>query len=105
MRSAGLPALSGRLALMTAAAAARCAPDHDAAGLFEAALNVDPDATWVLSQDELVRRFGALPEATFPQTRQYATQLTSGAGHERFDFALGMLIDNLAQATPRPAAN
>jgi hypothetical protein len=39
----------------------------------------------------------------FPQTRRYATQLTSGAGHERFDFALGMLIDNLAQqATPRP---
>ena len=66
----------------------------------------DPDATWVLSQDELVRRFSALPEATFPQTRRYATQLTSGTGHERFDFALGMLIDNLAQqATPRPAAN
>jgi hypothetical protein len=66
----------------------------------------DPDATWVLSQDELVRRFSALPEATFPQTRRYATQLTSGSGHERFDFALGMLIDNLAQqATLRPAAN
>lgn len=66
----------------------------------------DPDATWVLSQDELVRRFSALPEAKFPQTRRYATELTAGAGHERFDFALGMLIDNLAQqATPRPAAN
>ena len=65
----------------------------------------DPDDAWVLSQDELVRRFSALPEATFPQTRRYATELTSGAGDERFDFALGMLIDNLAQqATPRPAA-
>jgi AcrR family transcriptional regulator len=66
----------------------------------------DPDDAWVLSQDELVRRFSALPEANFPQTRRYAAELTSGAGHERFEFALGMLIDNLAQqATPRPAAN
>jgi AcrR family transcriptional regulator len=65
-----------------------------------------PDATWVLSQDELLRRFSALPEATFPLTRRYATELTSGAGHERFDFALGLLIDNLAQqSTPRPTAN
>jgi AcrR family transcriptional regulator len=63
----------------------------------------DPDATWVLSQDELVRRFSALPEATFPQTRRYAAELTAGTGHERFDFALGLLIDNLArQAAPRP---
>lgn len=53
------------------------------------------DAAWVLSQDELVGRFRALPEADFPQTRRYAVELTSGAGHERFDFALGLLIDHL----------
>ena len=64
----------------------------------------DRDATWVLTQDELVRRFHALPEDTFPQTRRYAAELTSGTGHERFDFTLGLLIDNLAQqATPSPA--
>ena len=40
MRGAGLPSVSGHLALMTAAAAALCASDDDAAGLFEAALNV-----------------------------------------------------------------
>jgi AcrR family transcriptional regulator len=63
----------------------------------------DPDATWVLSEKELVRRFSALPEAKFPHTRRYATELTSGTGHDRFDFALGMLIENLAQQTvPRP---
>jgi Tetracyclin repressor-like, C-terminal domain len=63
----------------------------------------DPDATWVLSQEELVRRFSALPEGKFPQTRRYATELTAGTGHERFDFALGLLIDHLAQQTvPRP---
>jgi AcrR family transcriptional regulator len=60
----------------------------------------DQDATWVLSQDELVRRFTALPETTFPNTRRYATELTSGAGHERFDFALGLLLGNLAQQAP-----
>jgi AcrR family transcriptional regulator len=55
----------------------------------------DPDATWILSQDELVRRFSALPEAKFPYTRQYATELTAGTGHERFDFGLGLLVDHL----------
>jgi AcrR family transcriptional regulator len=55
----------------------------------------DPNATWVLSQDELVRRFAALPAADFPITRRYARELTSGTGHERFDFTLGLLIDNL----------
>jgi AcrR family transcriptional regulator len=66
----------------------------------------DQSATWVLGRDELVRRFTALPEATFPQTRRYAAELTSGAGHERFDFALGLIIDNLTrQATPRPTTS
>lgn len=55
------------------------------------------DTTWVLSPEELVARFSALPEATFPNTRKYVTELTSGTGHQRFDFALGLLIDNLAQ--------
>ena len=54
----------------------------------------DPEATWVLS---LVGRFSALPEATFPHTTRYATELTSGTGPERFEFALGLLIDHLAE--------
>ncbi|GLY87174.1 TetR family transcriptional regulator [Actinoallomurus iriomotensis] len=60
----------------------------------------DPDATWVLTQDQLVDRFEALPQAAFPNTRQYATELTSGTGHQRFDFALALLIDNLAPQAP-----
>jgi hypothetical protein len=36
------------------------------------------------------------------QTRKYAAELTSGTGHQRFDFTLGLLIGNLTQqATPR----
>src|SRR5204863_3877713 len=53
----------------------------------------DQDVNWVLSQDELLRRFDALPEDDFPLTRRHARQLTAGVGHERFDFTLGLLVD------------
>ncbi len=58
------------------------------------------DDGWIVSRDErdeVVRRFGALPADQFPQTRRYALELTSGAGHERFDFALGLIVDNLTE--------
>ena len=60
------------------------------------------DEGWVMSQDELVRRFGALPKDRFPQTRRYAVELTSGTGHERFDFTLGLIVDNLARSASTP---
>ncbi|MEU8975349.1 TetR/AcrR family transcriptional regulator [Streptomyces monashensis] len=60
-----------------------------------------PDQEWVLGREELVRRFTALPADTFPQTRRYAAELTSGTGHDRFEFTLGLIMDNLTQ--PRPA--
>jgi hypothetical protein len=49
----------------------------------------------VVSRDELVDRFEALPADAFPSTRRYAAELTSGTGHERFDFTLGLIVDNL----------
>jgi AcrR family transcriptional regulator len=58
------------------------------------------DDDWVVSRDELVRRFTALPADRFPQTRRYATELTSGTGHERFDFTLSLIVDNLTQRQP-----
>jgi AcrR family transcriptional regulator len=57
----------------------------------------NPDSTWIMNQDELVRRLRALPAATYPQTRRHAAELTSGTGYERFDFALDLFMDNLAQ--------
>jgi AcrR family transcriptional regulator len=59
------------------------------------AVDADADAAWVLDRDELVRRFATLPAGTFPFTRRYATELSAGEGHERFDFALGLMIDGL----------
>jgi AcrR family transcriptional regulator len=58
------------------------------------------DDDWVVSRDELVRRFTALPADQFPQISRYAVELTSGTGHERFDFTLGLIVDNLTQRRP-----
>ncbi|MFF5291083.1 TetR/AcrR family transcriptional regulator [Paractinoplanes globisporus] len=45
-------------------------------------------------RDEILRRFAALPD-TFPQTKRYAAELTSGTGHDRFDFTVRLMIDGL----------
>ncbi|MFJ9543670.1 TetR/AcrR family transcriptional regulator [Streptomyces sp. NPDC101225] len=52
---------------------------------------------WVVSRDELLRRFAALPD-TFPHTKRYAAELTAGTTHDRFDFTLGLMVDGLPGA-------
>ncbi|MFL6120757.1 TetR/AcrR family transcriptional regulator [Actinophytocola sp.] len=52
------------------------------------------DDAWVVSREELLRRFAALP-ATFPHTRRYATELTAGTVGDRFDFTIGLMLDGL----------
>jgi AcrR family transcriptional regulator len=56
------------------------------------------DGGWVVSRDELLRRYAALP-ATFPHAKRYAAELTAGTGHDRFGFTIGLMIDGLAQQT------
>ncbi|MEU7339137.1 TetR/AcrR family transcriptional regulator [Streptomyces sp. NPDC007074] len=56
------------------------------------------DGEWVVSRDELLRRFAALPDDTFPRTRRYAAELTAGSVHDRFDFTIGLMIDGLPGA-------
>jgi AcrR family transcriptional regulator len=53
------------------------------------------DHSWVLSREELVNRFSALPADRFPHTRRHAAELTAGTGHDRFDFTVTLIIDNL----------
>ena len=61
---------------------------------------------WVLGRAELMRRFTALPADRFPQTSRYAAELTSGTGHERFDFTLSLIVDDLTRNRPtRPATS
>jgi AcrR family transcriptional regulator len=57
---------------------------------------------WVVSRAELLSRFAALPD-TFPQTKRYAAELTSGAGNDRFDFTIGLILDGLQQHAGRRA--
>ncbi|MFI9387402.1 TetR/AcrR family transcriptional regulator [Kutzneria sp. NPDC052558] len=52
---------------------------------------------WVLSHDELVGRMRGLPEDRFPHTRAHAAELAAGSGHDRFDFALDLVIGNLGK--------
>ncbi|GHC69121.1 hypothetical protein [Streptomyces flavofungini] len=56
-------------------------------------------AAWVLSHEELLDRFTALPAEKFPQTRRHASELISGTGTDRFEFTLGLLINNLRPAS------
>ncbi|WP_063039986.1 TetR/AcrR family transcriptional regulator [Nocardia pseudovaccinii] len=51
-----------------------------------------PDQEWVVSREELMRRYTA---DSFPQTRRYAAELTSGTGPDRFAFTLALILDNL----------
>jgi AcrR family transcriptional regulator len=62
------------------------------------------DDDWVVGRDELMRRFAALPADRFPQIRRYAAELTSGTGHERFDFTLSLIVDNLIRRRATPPA-
>jgi AcrR family transcriptional regulator len=64
-----------------------------------------PDQEWVLGREELLRRFTALPADQFPQTRRHAAELTSGTGHDRFEFTLGLITDSLIPTQPTPASD
>ncbi|MFC7279901.1 TetR/AcrR family transcriptional regulator [Paractinoplanes rhizophilus] len=49
---------------------------------------------WVVSRDELLTRFAALPD-TFPETKRYAAELTAGTVDDRFEFTLNLMLDGL----------
>ena len=59
-----------------------------------------------LDTEELHRRLSALPPEAFPHTTRYATELTAGTGHDRFDFSITLMLDGLAHPTnsepPKP---
>jgi AcrR family transcriptional regulator len=51
----------------------------------------------VLTRTALVERFARLPVDSFPNTVRFADELTSGQGHERFEFTIALLLDGLTQ--------
>ncbi len=54
----------------------------------------DDEASWALSREETLSRFAALPD-TFPNTKRYAAELTSGTAVDRFAFTLNLIMDGL----------
>jgi AcrR family transcriptional regulator len=54
----------------------------------------DRGGDWVVTRDELLGRFAALP-ATFPHTKRYAAELTAGTPQDRFAFTIALMIDGL----------
>jgi hypothetical protein len=59
--------------------------------------SADQDDGWMVSRDELLRRFAALPADDFPHTKGHAAELIAGEGHDRFDFTVSLMIGGLAQ--------
>jgi AcrR family transcriptional regulator len=50
----------------------------------------------VLSREESLRRFAALPD-TFPHTKRYAAELTSGTASDRFAFTINLIVGGLVK--------
>jgi AcrR family transcriptional regulator len=97
----------GMLAILLAGGVApqRAAWASDALLLYTAAYclerslvaqrSADEEAAWVLDRDEQLRRLTALPVESFPHTTRHAKELTAGEGHDRFDFALALILNGL----------
>ncbi|MGV1005414.1 MAG: TetR/AcrR family transcriptional regulator [Candidatus Nanopelagicales bacterium] len=53
----------------------------------------------VFDRAETIRRLEMLPTDRFPHTTALARELTAGAGHERFDFTVELLLGGLTAAS------
>jgi AcrR family transcriptional regulator len=49
---------------------------------------------WVVSRDDMLKRFAALPD-TYPHTRRHAAQLTNGSPEDRFAFTITLMLQGL----------
>ena len=90
--------IAGGVAPQTAAWAIDALSLYVSAYCLELAMWVsamEQDGGWAVTHDTLLTRFEALPAEEFPLSKRYATELTAGQGHDRFDFALATMIDGL----------
>ena len=72
----------------------------DALALYVAAycleLSLDPrQQDWVAERSEVLARVDALPADEFPHMREHAAALTSGSGHDRFDFTIALMLGEI----------
>lgn len=91
------------------AAAQQAAWTSDAAFLYIAGYCLEASAARRQREDldgraidraEIEQRLRMLPPDLFPHTVAHAQELTSGAGHDRFDFTLTLLLQGLVPPQP-----
>jgi hypothetical protein len=58
-----------------------------------------PDET--IDRAEIAKRLRMLPKDQFPNTVEYAQELTAGTDHDRFDYTLRLMLRGLAPAQIR----
>jgi AcrR family transcriptional regulator len=97
--------MEGLLAILTSAGIPlrRAAWAIDAALQYVGAYSVtaprrsagDSDAPATTGRDQVTARLAMLPPHQFPLSAAHAAEITSGDGHERFDFTLGLLFGGL----------
>ena len=58
----------------------------------------------IVDRAEVIERYGMLPRDRFPITVAHARELTSGEGHDRFDFTLALLFGELADIRAQSTA-
>ncbi|MFJ3759810.1 TetR/AcrR family transcriptional regulator [Streptomyces sp. NPDC090080] len=101
----------GMLAILLAggASARHAAWASDAAYLYITGYCLEASAARRQSEDadgrvidhaEIEERLRMLPPGLFPHTVAHARELTSGTGHERFDFTLTLLLQGLVPPAP-----
>jgi AcrR family transcriptional regulator len=66
---------------------------------LERGLDTDAHETEII--DQLTQVFSTLPAASFPNITAHATELTSGDGNQRFDFAIDVVLEGLAARAAR----
>lgn len=103
-----LRVFEGMLAVLTAGGVdvVQAAWAVDAAFSYTAAYSVvslrrqQGSSAVVLERAEVVARLQMLPPSLFPIVTRHARDITSGEGHERFDFTLGLIFGGLPRAAP-----
>lgn len=96
--------LAGGVAPQAAAWAIDAVYLYVSAYSLEASLRHRRDDEPGAHDDEALARLAMLPPDRFPNTVAHARELTSGTGHERFDFTLGLIVDGISSAPARDAA-
>ncbi|WP_394619531.1 TetR/AcrR family transcriptional regulator [Lentzea sp. JNUCC 0626] len=67
----------------------------DALLLYVSAYTFESSLRGSVDRDEMLARLGMLPTSRFPLVVEHASELNSGDGHERFEFALRLMLGGL----------